>query len=139
MDDAEKARRELIIASGDRTVDLQQAEHALDAVALPVEDAVMLDLTRQSDLCALSAGVEDPKAIRLHRISISDLDWRPSPLPNADAWRAVERDLPTGAFNCNVRPGFGSARPVHAVRTQHIGEDGDRVVALEGDEGGRFG
>src|SRR5262249_52993970 len=61
-----------------------------------------------------------------------------SPLPNADAWRAGELDLPAGAFNCNVRPGFGSARPVRAVRTQHIGEDGDRVVALEGDEGGRF-
>ena len=44
MDDAEKARRELVVASDDRTVDLQQAEHALDAVALPVEDAVMFDL-----------------------------------------------------------------------------------------------
>jgi hypothetical protein len=31
------------MASGDRTVDPQQAEHALDTVALPVEDAVMLD------------------------------------------------------------------------------------------------
>jgi hypothetical protein len=38
-----KARRELVVASADRTVDLQQAEHGLDAVALPVEDAVMLD------------------------------------------------------------------------------------------------
>jgi hypothetical protein len=47
LDHAEKARRELVVASGDRTVDLQQAEHALDAVALPVEDAVMLDLTRR--------------------------------------------------------------------------------------------
>src|SRR5215813_1287535 len=93
----------------------------------------------RSRTSVLSAGVEDPKAIWLHRISISDLDWRPSPLPNADAWRAGELDLPAGAFNCNVRPGFGRARPVRAVRTQHIGEDGDRVVALEGDEGGRFG
>src|SRR5262245_45914367 len=95
-------------------------------------------LCPQSDVRALSAGVEDPKAIGLRRISINNLDWRPSPLPNADAWRAGEPDLPAGAFNCSARPGFGSARPVHAVRTQHIGEDGDRVVALEGDEGGRF-
>ncbi|XXZ23330.1 hypothetical protein WME92_06595 [Sorangium sp. So ce307] len=97
------------------------------------------DRSGQSDLCALSADVKDPKAIGLRRISIDDLDWRPSPLPNADAWRAVELDLPAGAFDCDARPGFGGARPVHAVRTQHIGEDGDRVVALEGDEGGRFG
>jgi len=96
-------------------------------------------LCPQSDLRALSAGVEDPKAIGFRRISINDLDWRPSPLPNADAWRAGELDLPAGAFNCNARPGFGSARLVHAVRTQHIGEDSDRVVALESDEGGRFG
>ena len=75
---------------------------------------------------ALSAGVKDPKAIGLRRISINDLDWRPSPLPNADAWRAGELDLPAGAFDCNARPGFGSARPVRAVRAQHIGEDGDR-------------
>src|SRR5215813_14752301 len=93
----------------------------------------------QSDLRALSADVEDPKAIGFRRISINDLDWRPSPLPNADAWRAGELDLPAGAFNCNARPGFGSGRPVHAVRTQNIGEDSDRVVALESDEGGRFG
>src|SRR5262245_59276937 len=96
-------------------------------------------LCPQSDLRALSVGVEDPKAIGFRRISINDLDWRPSPLPNADAWRAGELDLPAGAFNSNARPGFGSARPVHTVRTQHIGEDGDCVVALEGDEGGRFG
>jgi hypothetical protein len=83
--------------------------------------------------------VKDPKAIEFRRISINDLDWRPSPLPNVDAWRAGELDLSAGAFDCNARPGFGSARPVRAVRTQHIGEDGDRVVALEGDEGGRFG
>ena len=83
--------------------------------------------------------MEDPEAIGFGRISINDLDWRPSPLPNADAWRAGELDLPAGAFDCDARPGFGSARPVHAVRTQHVGEDGDRVVALEGDEGGRLG
>jgi hypothetical protein len=88
---------------------------------------------------ALSAGVKYPKAIGFRRISINDLDWRPSPLPNADAWRAGEPDLPAGAFDCHAWPGFGSARPVRAVRTQHIGEDGDRVVALEGDEGGRLG
>ena len=122
--------RELIVASGDRTIDLLQAEHALDAIAL---------LCQQSDRHALSAGVEDPKAIWFRRISVNDLDWRPSPLPNADVWRAGELDLPAGAFNCDARPGFGNAFPVHTVRTQHLGEDGDRVVALEGDEGGRFG
>ncbi|CAM5315298.1 hypothetical protein SALBM311S_08868 [Streptomyces alboniger] len=72
------------------------------------------------------------------RISINDLDWRRGPLPHADAWQAGELDLPTGAFDWNARPELGSARLVRAVRTQHIGEDGDRVVALEGDEGGRF-
>jgi hypothetical protein len=35
MDHAEKAGREFVLASGDRTVDFPQAEHALDAVALP--------------------------------------------------------------------------------------------------------
>jgi hypothetical protein len=88
---------------------------------------------------ALSIGVKDPKAIGLRRISINDLEWRPSPLPNADAWRAGEPDLPAAAFNCNARPEFGIVCSVHAVRTQHLGEDGDRVIALEGDEGGRFG
>ena len=57
MDDAEKARRELVVASGDRTVDLQQAEHALDAVALPVEDAVMFDLTRRFDRPGMTASM----------------------------------------------------------------------------------
>ena len=65
--------------------------------------------------CSLSAGVKDPKAIGFRRISINDLDWRPSPLPNADAWRAGELDLPAGAFDCNARPGFGGALPVRAV------------------------
>src|SRR5262245_11372246 len=97
------------------------------------------NLCPPSNLGVLSADAEDPKAIGFRRSSINDLDWRPSPLPSADAWRAGEPNLAAGAFNCNARPGFGSARPVHAVRTQHIGEHGDRVVALEGDEGGRFG
>ena len=85
-----------------------------------------------------SAGVKDPKAIGFRRVPIDDLDRRPSPLPHADARRARELDLPAGAFDFDARPGFGNARPVRAVRTQHIGEDGDRVIALEGDEGGRF-
>ncbi len=89
--------------------------------------------------CALSAGVKDPKAIGVRRIAIDDLDRRPGPLPHADARRAGEPDPPAGAFDGDARPGFGGARPVRAVRTQHIGEDGDRVVALEGDERGRFG
>src|SRR5712691_8696209 len=84
------------------------------------------------DVGALLAGVEGPEAIGFGRISIHDLDWCPSPLPDADAWCAGELDLPAGAFDRDARPGFGGACPVRAVRTQHVGEDGDRVVALEG-------
>ncbi|MFZ6763341.1 Eco57I restriction-modification methylase domain-containing protein [Pseudoroseomonas sp. WGS1072] len=43
MDHAEEAVGQLIVAGGDGTVDLQVAEHALDAVTLFVEDPVMLD------------------------------------------------------------------------------------------------
>ena len=81
--------------------------------------------------------MKDPKAIGFRRISINDLDYA-SIMPNADAWHAGELDLPAGAFDCNALPGFGSACPVRAVRTQQVGEDGDCVVALEGDEGGRY-
>ena len=94
-------------------------------------------LTEHSAACSL-ARAEDPKAIGLCGIAINDLDWRPSPLPNADAWRAREADLPAGAFDRNARPGLGNARPVRTVQTQHVGEDRDRVVALEGDEGRRL-
>src|ERR1043165_1766068 len=87
----------------------------------------------------LHAAGKDPKAIGVRRISTGDLDRRPSPLPNADAWRAGELDPPAGAFDVNARPAFGSSRPVRAGATQHVGEDGDRVVALEGDEGGHLG
>src|SRR5215212_6225505 len=95
--------------------------------------------TRSGPNLGLSAGVKDSEAIGSRRISINDLDRRPRPLPNADARRAGEADLPAGAFDGDARPGFGDARPVRAARTQHIGEDGDRVVALEGNEGRRFG
>nr|WP_197277449.1 hypothetical protein [Sphingomonas profundi] len=44
MDHAEEAAGELVIAGGDGAVDFEVAEHALDAVALLVERAVMLDL-----------------------------------------------------------------------------------------------
>jgi hypothetical protein len=37
--------------------------------------------------------MKNPKAIWLRRIAINDLDWRPSPLPNADARRAGKPDL----------------------------------------------
>ncbi|MBL1098362.1 ATP-binding protein [Streptomyces sp. 205] len=40
------------------------------------------DRSGQSDLRARSAGVKDPKAIGFRRISINDLDGRPSPLPH---------------------------------------------------------
>ena len=91
------------------------------------------------DLRVRSAGVKDPKAIGLRRIPIDDLDWRPSPLPDADTWCAAELDQSAGTFDCNVGPGFSDARPDRAMQTQHIGEDGDGVVSLEGDKGRRLG
>jgi len=44
MDHAEEAVGQLIVTGGDGTVDLQVAEHALDAVTLFVEHPVVLDL-----------------------------------------------------------------------------------------------
>ena len=67
-----------------------------------------------------------------------DLDWGPGPLPNADSTRAAELDLPAGPFDDYARPGVGDARRVCVAVSQHLGEDDDRVVALEGHEGGRF-
>jgi hypothetical protein len=55
-----------------------------------------------------------------------------------DAWYAGKLDLPAGAFDRHARPGWSDACPVSAAGTQHIGEDRDRIVALEGDEGRRF-
>ena len=43
-----------------------------------------------------------------------------------------------GYLRPHTGPGSSGARPVRA-KPQGIGEDSDRVVALEGDEGGRFG
>src|SRR5690349_3555123 len=104
-----------------------------------VPSAHTFSFTSEDGECSATHSHEDPKAIRFRRISINDLNRRPSPLPNADAWRAGEPDLPASAFHRNVRPAFDNARPVRAMRTQHLGEHGDRVVALEGDEGRRFG
>ena len=36
-------------------------------------------------------------------------------------------------------PSTATRGQARSARAQHVGEDGDRVVALEGDEGGRFG
>lgn len=44
MDHAEEAAGQLVIAGGDSAVDFEMAEHALDAVALFVERAVLFDL-----------------------------------------------------------------------------------------------
>ena len=44
VDHAEEAAGELVVAGGDGRVDLEVAEHALDAVALPVKRSVVLDL-----------------------------------------------------------------------------------------------
>jgi len=87
---------------------------------------------------ALSGGVKDPEATGFGRIASHDLDWRPSPLPNADSRRAAELDLPAAAFDGNARPGLGDTCPVCAVESQQLGEHGNRVVTLEGHEGGRF-
>ena len=43
VDHAEEATGQLVVAGGDGSVDLEVAEHALDAVALLVERAVVLD------------------------------------------------------------------------------------------------
>ena len=44
MDHAEEAVGQLIVPSGDGTVDLEVTEHALDAIALLIERPVVLDL-----------------------------------------------------------------------------------------------
>ena len=44
VDHAEEAAGELVITGGDGAVDLEVAEHALDAIALLVERSVMVDL-----------------------------------------------------------------------------------------------
>jgi len=43
MDHAEEAVGQLIVAGGDGAVDLEVAEHALDAIALLVQRPIMLD------------------------------------------------------------------------------------------------
>lgn len=44
MDHAGEAIGQLVVAGGDGAVDLEVAEHALDAVALLVERSVLFDL-----------------------------------------------------------------------------------------------
>ncbi len=44
MDHSEKAVSQLIVTSGDGSVDFEMSEHALDAVPLLVERPVILDL-----------------------------------------------------------------------------------------------
>ena len=43
LDDAEETLSELIVAGGDRAVNLEMTKHALDTIALFVEDAVVAD------------------------------------------------------------------------------------------------
>lgn len=85
-----------------------------------------------------SRGVKDTEVTGFLGVASYDLDWGPSPLPNADSRRAAELDLPAGPFDGYVRPGVGDARRVCAAVSQQLGEDDDRVVALEGHEGRRF-
>jgi hypothetical protein len=87
---------------------------------------------------ARSAGVEDPKATgsagSRSTTRIGGQAHCQTLMPGVrEKW--IGPRLPSTA----TRPRCGDARPVHAVRAQHIGEDGDRVVALEGDEGERVG
>jgi uncharacterized protein GlcG (DUF336 family) len=44
MDHANEAVGQLIVSGGDGAIDLQVSEHALDTVALLVEDSVILNL-----------------------------------------------------------------------------------------------
>ena len=44
MDHAEEAVGQLVIAGGDGAVDFEVTEHALDAVALPIERPIVFDL-----------------------------------------------------------------------------------------------
>lgn len=44
MNRAEEAAGQLVITGGDGTVDLEVAEHALNAIALLIERPVMVDL-----------------------------------------------------------------------------------------------
>jgi len=44
MDHSEEAIGQLVVSGGDGAVDLEMAEHALDAVTLLVERPIMLDL-----------------------------------------------------------------------------------------------
>src|SRR4051812_11419287 len=85
-----------------------------------------------------SAAVQDPKSIGLRRIPVNHLERRPGPLPDADTWHAGESDRPAGAVDGNVPQELRAPRSAPASSPQHIGEDRDRVVALEGDEGGRL-
>ncbi len=80
--------------------------------------------------------MQDPEAGGVRRVAVGHLDRGPGPLPHADARRPGEPDRPPGALDRDRRPGPGEPGPVGAVRAQHLGEDGDGVVALEGDEGG---
>jgi hypothetical protein len=59
--------------------------------------------------------VQDQEAVEFCRIPINDLDWRPGPLPNADAWRAGELDLPAGALDGNFI--YGRSGPLWISRS----------------------
>ena len=55
MDHSEEAVGQLVVACCDGAVDLEVAEHALDAVALLVERTVMLQLQKRFDLPGITA------------------------------------------------------------------------------------
>lgn len=57
MHHAEEAVCQLVIAGSDGTVDFEMAEHALDAVALPVKLPIMFDFTRRFDRPGMTASI----------------------------------------------------------------------------------
>ena len=83
----------------------------------------------------VGAGVPDPEAVGVGRVAVDDLDRGPRPLPPPDARGLGEPDRPAGAVDREAGPGRDDLLGLRAVGAQHVGEDGDGVVALEGDEG----
>lgn len=67
MDHAEEAAGQLVIAGGDGSVDLELAEHTLDAVALLVERPVVVVFTRRFDRPGMTASMF--RALRSARIA----------------------------------------------------------------------
>src|SRR5262249_27546458 len=66
-----------------------------------------------------------------------DLDWRPSPLPDADPGYPREADLAAGAHDRQLTKTRRERRSLATPRPQRRDHNADRVVRLKGDNGGR--